>query len=278
MTAREVSSQLEVAVDAQTAFRAFTAEMDLWWVRGPINFYDAARAVAKVCEPGVGGRILEVYESGDPLEVARITAWEPGALVAWDSSVDDVRTEVRFTPTTSGTLVRVTATIPDGGADRGGTSYVRVVPPWFGAWCARRADAPRTPVELARLALAVYYPKPATAARWLADAFGLTPTNPIPESDSERAWIEFHVGNCSLLVFGLGPASGGPEPAPGGAPAAGTHVPWLFVDDLDAHFARAVARGADVVEGIGSHGYRAYVARDPDGYTWTIAQARPGMR
>ena len=201
MTAREVSSQLEVAVDARTAFRAFTTEMDLWWVRGPINFYDSSRAVAKVCEPGIGGRILEVYESGDPLEVARITAWEPGVLVAWDSSVDDVRTEVRFTP-----------------------------------------------------------------------------TNPIPDSDSERAWIEFHVGNCSLLVFGLDSAPGGPRPAPGGAPAAGTHVPWLFVDDLDAHFARAVARGADVVEGIGSHGYRAYVARDPDGYTWTIAQARPGMR
>jgi hypothetical protein len=30
--------------------------------------------------------------------------------------------------------------------------------------------------------------------------------------------------------------------------------------------------------GIHQHGYRAYVARDPDGYTWTIAQARPGMR
>src|SRR6516164_3750596 len=161
MSAPAMSRQLRVAVDAQTAFRAFTAEMDLWWVRGPINFFDAARAVAKVCEEGVGGRILEVYESGDPLEVARITAWEPGVLVAWDSSVDDVRTEVRFTPTPSGTLVRVTATIPDGGADRGGTSYVRVVPPWFGAWCARRADAPRTPAELARLAVAVYYPKPA---------------------------------------------------------------------------------------------------------------------
>ena len=75
MSERQVSSQVEVAVDASTAFRAFTGEMDLWWVRGPINFFDAARAVAKVCEPGVGGRILEVYESGDPLEVARITDW-----------------------------------------------------------------------------------------------------------------------------------------------------------------------------------------------------------
>ena len=286
---QSASSQVEVAVPAEVAFRAFTEEMDLWWVRGPINFFDAARAVAKVCEPGVGGRILEVYDSGDPLEVARITDWEPGALVAWDSSVDDVRTEVRFSPLPGGgTLVRVTATIPDGGADRGGTAFVRVVPPWFGAWCARRDGAPRTVTELARLAVAVYYPKPASAARWLADAFGLTPTNPLPSGEAAAGWIEFHVGNCSLLVFGLdagdvgsvGDGDGG-DGGDGGAGSGGggaTHVPWLFVDDLDAHFAHAVAHGAVVVEGIRQHGYRAYVARDPDGYTWTIAQARPGMR
>ncbi len=266
---RSVSSQVEVAVDAQTAFGAFTGEMDLWWVRGPVNFFDAARATAKLCEPGVGGRILEVYSGDDALEVARITAWEPGVRVAWDSAVDDVRTEVTFTPVCGGTLVRVTATIPDGGADRGGTSYTRVVPPWFGAWCARRPDAPRTPRELARLAVAVYYPKPASAARWLADAFGLVPTSPLPDSDDARGWIEFHVGNCSLLVFGSEPGAGS---------AVTTHVPWLFVDDLDAHFAQAASRGAVITEGIHQHGYRAYVARDPDGYTWTIAQARPGMR
>lgn len=276
MTERQVSSQVEVAVAPETAFRAFTEEMDLWWVRGPINFYDAARAIAKVCEPGVGGRILEVYESGDPLEVGRITVWRPGEVVAWDSSVDDVRTEVRFTPAAgAGTLVVVTATIPDGGADRGGTAYTRVVPQWFGPWCARRADAPRVPTELARLAVAVHYPKPASAARWLADAFGLTPVLKLPGDDAEGGWIEFHVGNCSLLVFGLDDAADG---AGRGAGAPATHIPWLFVDDLDAHFARAASHGATIVEGIHSHGYRAYVARDPDGYTWTIAQARPGMR
>ena len=275
MTEQQVSSQVEVAVAPETAFRAFTEEMDLWWVRGPINFYDAARAIAKVCESGVGGRILEVYESGDPLEIGRITVWRPGELVAWDSSVDDVRTEVRFTPGAGGgTLVVVTATIPDGGADRGGTSYTRVVPQWFGVWCARRDGAPRTATELARLAVAVYYPKPASAARWLADAFGLAPVLQLPGDDAEGGWIEFHVGNCSLLVFGLDDAADG---AGGGPGAPATHIPWLFVDDLDAHFARAVAHGATVVEGIHQHGFRAYVARDPDGYTWTIAQARPGM-
>lgn len=41
---------------------------------------------------------------------------------------------------------------------------------------------------------------------------------------------------------------------------------------------RTRSRGAVITEGIHQHGYRAYVARDPDGYLWTIAQARPGMR
>ena len=118
------------------------------------------------------------------------------------------------------------------------------------------------------LAVAVYYPKPAAAARWLADAFGLVPTNPIPDHDD--AWIEFHIGNSALLIFRTVPP-GSPAPAP-------THVPWIYVDDLDAHFAWAVSYSADTVEGLHQHGYHAYTARDPDGLTWMFAQASPGMR
>ena len=141
--ARTVSSEVTVGVDPRTAFVIFTDEMDLWWVRGPINFYDASRAIALRCEPGVGGRLLEVYDDtiGDALELGRITTWQPGERLAWSSSMDDVQTEVRFAPVREGTTVTVTATIPAGGADRGGTSWVRVVPHWLGAWCARRDAA-----------------------------------------------------------------------------------------------------------------------------------------
>jgi uncharacterized glyoxalase superfamily protein PhnB len=55
-------------------------------------------------------------------------------------------------------------------------------------------------------------------------------------------------------------------------------VPWIFVDDLDGHFARAQAGGATIVEGIHQHGYRAYVADDLEGNRWIFAQARPTMR
>jgi len=60
--------------------------------------------------------------------------------------------------------------------------------------------------------------------------------------------------------------------------AADTHVPWVFVDDLDAHLARAQAGGAEIVEDISSHGYRAYAARDLEGHRWTFAQAPPSVR
>ena len=275
--ARSVSSEVEVAVGPETAFRAFTDEMNLWWVRGPINFFDSARAVAEVCEPGVGGRILEVYDraAGDVLELARITAWRPGELLAWRSSVDDVRVEVTFSPIPAGTRVRVVATIPADGQDRGGTAWVRVTPAWFSAWCARRDTAPAEPADTGRLGLAVHYAKPVTAAHWLAAAFGFTsPSYLPPESDqagdTSYLWIEFRVGNCSLIIL----------PLQGDRPetAAASHVPWVFVDDLDAHFATAQAAGARIVEPIHQHGYRAYQAEDLEGNRWIFAQARPTMR
>jgi uncharacterized glyoxalase superfamily protein PhnB len=263
-----ISSEVEVAVDPATAFTAFTDEMDLWWKRGPINYYESWRVVAKKCEPGVGGRLLEVYDeaTGEGREVGRVTVWEPGARLAWQGTGDDVAIDVIFEPTAVGTLVRVEAQVPKDGHDRGGTSWVRVTPGWFGAWCAKRDTASHERSDLGRFGLAVYYTKPATAARWLANAFGFEGCDPLPDDENEP-WIEFHVANNSLMVFKMdGSVSEG---------AATTHVPWIFVDDVDAHLARAEAGGATIVQPIHEHGFRGYVAEDLEGHHWTFAQARP---
>ena len=272
MTDTSVASQVEIAVDPATAFAVFTDEIDLWWLRGPINNWDSARVVEMRCERGVGGRLLEIYDEAeaDWLELARITAWEPGARLAWKSLVDDVRIEVRFEAAGRGTRVRVEATIPARGRDAGGTSFVRVVPAWFGAWCAKRDHVPHELRDTARLGLAVYYARPGTAARWLHEAFGFEPAGSLPDAGDESGeWTEFRVGNCALMVFR------DEEPQP--ERASPTHVAWVFVDDLDAHFANATATGARIVQGIHQHGYRAYVAEDPEGHRWTFAQARPTM-
>lgn len=273
---RSRTSRVEVAVDPLTAFTAFTEELDLWWVRGPINAYDSGRLVAMRCEPGVGGRILEVYDAdtGDGLELARITAWEPGRHLAWQSSLDDVRIQVRFDPSPAGTIVELEATIPEGGQDRGGTSFIAVTPPWFGSWMRRRSSAAGEPHDLARFGLTLHYARPAAAARWLATAFGFESPNPLPEGDDPLSddkygfpWIEFHVGNCSLMIDLL---AGGPVDH-----SQVTHVPWVFVDGLEAHLTRARKMGATIVQDIESHGFTSYVALDIEGRSWRFVKARP---
>jgi uncharacterized glyoxalase superfamily protein PhnB len=267
---------VEVAADPLTTFTAFTDELDLWWVRGPINAYDTGRLVEMRCEPGVGGRILEVYdaESGNGLELARITVWEPGRRLAWKSSLDDVTIDVRFDPTATGTIVRLEATVSELGEDRGGSSFVSVTPSWFGAWMGRRDTAPREAHDLARVALTLHYARPAAAARWLADTFGFESPNTLPDGEDPLSddaygfpWIEFHVCNTSLVIE---PLAGPPVDH-----AQVTHVPWVFVDDLEAHLARARENGATIVQEIESHGFTSYVALDLEGRRWRFAQARP---
>jgi glyoxalase/bleomycin resistance protein/dioxygenase superfamily protein len=269
---RTRASEVEVAADPLTAFTAFTDELDLWWVRGPINAYDSGRLVEMRCEPGVGGRILEVYDapSGEALELARITVWEPGSRVAWKSSLDDVTIDVRFDPTSTGTRVRLEATVSEGGEDRGGSSFVRVTPAWFASWMGRRDTAPREPRELGRLALTLYYARPAAAARWLTEAFGFESPNgegTLVDDEHESPWIELRAGNASLILERLaGPPVDHTEL---------TYVPWVFVDGLEAHLAHAREHGVPIVQELQSHGFTSYEALDLEGRRWRFAQARP---
>lgn len=277
--ARSVSSEVEVAVDPATAFQAFTAEMDLWWARGPINFWgDSHRVVEVRCEPGVGGRIMEVYDhpGSDAVHVlGRITAWEPPARLCWDSTQDAVATEVSFTATVSGTLVRVVHTVPPGGEDRGGTAWSRVVPRWFGGWVSRRRHVRHEVVDVGRLSLGVRYAKPVAAARFLAEAFGLGSVEGLPEGEHDPGvgdgfhWIEFRIGDALVHVFPLEGERQGPQ----------THLPWIYVDDLDSHYRRAKDAGAVVVEEPHRFpGGILYVAADTEGNHWRFSQARPTQR
>ncbi len=275
---RSIEAEVEVATNPDTAFRAFTDELDLWWVRGPINHHAGGRVLAMRCEPGVGGRVLEVYDdsTGDALELARITAWEPGRRLAWQSSLDDVSTEVTFLAAGASTTVRVVARIPAGGVDRGGTSWIRVVPKWFGAWCEQRDAAPHKVRDIARLALGISYAKPAAAARWLAKVFGFESPDPLPEDldplpegEHGHPWIEFRVGNSSLMIFKLDEDGG---------VRVNTHVPWVYVKNIEEHLRRAEEQGATIIQKLDAPwGLPMYVAEDLEGNRWTFAQARPTM-
>ena len=269
MTDRSASATVEVAVEPMSAFVAFTDEIDFWWVRGPINFFDSGRAVAMRIEPGIGGRVLEIYDDAraDALELGRITHWQPGVRLAYRSAVDDTEVDVRFDEVEGGTRVRVTQTLLPGG-ERAFFFWPTVLR-WLVPWCDERDGARPAPREIARLSIALYYEDPAAAARWLARVFQLGSWSGIPAEGEDASWIELHHGNVAVLLFGLD------GHRVRGAPV--THVPWAYVDDVDAHFAHAKAAGATIVSDIEEHGYRSYTADDLEGHRWTFVQARPTM-
>lgn len=269
MTGRSASAAVTVGVDPSRAFGAFTDEIDSWWVRGPINFFDAARAVAMRIEPGVGGRVLEIYDDarGDALELGRITVWAPGVQLTYRSLVDDTEVDVRFDAVQGGTRVSVTQTLLADG-ERALFFWPNVLR-WLVPWCERADGSSPAPREIARLSVALYYEDPSGAARWLARVFQLGSWSGIPAEGEEPEWIELHHGNVAVILFRLSGHRAGDSHM--------THMPWAYVDDLDAHFAHARAAGATIVSGIEHRGYRAYTAEDLEGRRWTFAQGRPTM-
>ncbi|MFF0344258.1 VOC family protein [Kribbella sp. NPDC004875] len=264
MTELSATASVEVAVDPPTAFEAFTAEIDQWWLRNPINFFDSSRVIAMRIEPGVGGRVLEVY-ADDALELAVVTDWEPGSRLGYRSSVDDTETRVDFEAIDGGTRVTVVQSLitEDGKAFYFWPRVIR----WLPDWVERRASAAGAPREIGRLSIALYYDDPGAAARWLHEVFGLTSWDTLPAEGEKAMWIELHVGSAAVLLFER------TEPRP----STTDHNIWVYVDDLDAHFAHARDNGAKILQEIHEHGYRCYEAEDLEGRRWTFLQARPTM-
>jgi hypothetical protein len=108
-----VTAFVEVAVDPATAFEVFTDEIDAWYQRGPHSWRFPDRAVGIRCEPGVGGRLLEVHDEAEGVgfEFGRITVWDPGARLVFTDLTSSVppapvtEVEVRFEAAPGGTRV-----------------------------------------------------------------------------------------------------------------------------------------------------------------------------
>jgi hypothetical protein len=104
-----------VKIDAGTAFRVFTEEIDLWWRRGPKFRFGGARRGVLQFEPGAGGRLFEQFDGpGKPVyEVGKVLVWEPGARLVvewWIQNLEPAQrteVEVRFEPGEGGTRVTV---------------------------------------------------------------------------------------------------------------------------------------------------------------------------
>jgi uncharacterized protein YndB with AHSA1/START domain len=105
-----------LAVPPAEAFRVFTEEIDLWWRRGR-RFRNAPGERGIVCiEPGVGGRLFESFETDAGERVVpmgQVRVWEPAQRLVFEwravnfAPHEHTEVEVRFEPTSLGTLVTV---------------------------------------------------------------------------------------------------------------------------------------------------------------------------
>lgn len=52
---------------------------------------------------------------------------------------------------------------------------------------------------------------------------------------------------------------------------------YAVVEDIDVHYARAVAEGAEILRPLADtdYGAREYTARDPEGHLWSFGTYRP---
>ena len=259
----QMTETIDVDVDPMTAFSVFTDEFDEWWGRGPIDAYDSWRLVERRIEGGVGGRLVEDY-GDDELVLGTITVWEPGERLAWRAD-RNVTIEVTFEAVASGTRVKVTGTAPDGVDATAQLSMLRVAPKRLPRHLERRAHGVASP-DYGRFHLALRSATPAATARWLTEVFQLEPATDLPEEEGppDYTWIEMRIGSSFIVLWGGG-----------GSP--GTDLPFVYVDDLDAHLKHSEAAGATIVSPITEHGFRSYTVADCEGRHWVFAQAGPRL-
>src|SRR5690349_9336602 len=105
----------------------------------------------------------------------------------------------------------------------------------------------------------------ASALDWYKKALGATEVVRAPGPDGKIIHAEIRIGNSPIMLND--PMMGGKGPkALGGSPAS----LWLYVDDCDALFNRAVAAGAQVKMPLTDQfwGDRSGTIADPHGYQW----------
>jgi PhnB protein len=117
------------------------------------------------------------------------------------------------------------------------------------------------------------YEDAAAAIEWLSSAFGFRERYRIADADGTVTHAELELGDGLVMLGHPGPAYRNPKSL-----GQTTQLVHVYVDDVDAHFARAVAAGATIVcaPADQSYGDRRYDVEDPEGHRWSFAQALPG--
>jgi uncharacterized glyoxalase superfamily protein PhnB len=136
-----------------------------------------------------------------------------------------------------------------------------------------------TPPGWPRISSALYYEDPAAAIDWLCDAFGFEVQLKVEGEGGEIVHSELTFGGGLVMVGGEKPERLPFAKPPAKVSGANTQNMMVYVDDAEAHCARARAKGAVIVREPEVHDYgddhwadRGYECRDLGGHHWWFYQ------
>lgn len=113
---------------------------------------------------------------------------------------------------------------------------------------------------------------------WLCEAFGFEKHLVVPGDGGTIAHAQLVFGNGMVMLGSARDDEFGKLQQPlSSADSAVSSSPYVIVNDVDAHHARAVKAGARVVMPLKDEDYggRGYSCRDPEGYVWSFGSYDP---
>ena len=113
------------------------------------------------------------------------------------------------------------------------------------------------------------YEDVATAIDWLSRAFGLEERLRFTDDEGTVTHAELTIGGGEVFLGHPGSDYRNPRDLD-----AFTHLVHVYVQDVDAHHARAVEAGAPIRGELQDtpYGDRRYDTEDPEGHRWSFAQ------
>ena len=131
---------------------------------------------------------------------------------------------------------------------------------------------PNPPSDMPRVTPHLFYDDVGAAVDWLSNAFGFPVRLRMTDDKGMVVHGELEIGPESLVMLGLteeNPAWTSPKTFDGKI----SQRLYIFVDDVDAHYARAKAAGAIIHRDIDDQfwGDRCYECIDPEGHRWKFA-------
>ena len=114
------------------------------------------------------------------------------------------------------------------------------------------------------------YQNAPAAIIWLEKAFGFKRQMEVPGPDGTIAHAQLALGPGVIML-------GSAHDDPNNAWAAERIGVYVYVENLDEHFARAKGAGAQIVRELKDtpYGSREYSVKDPEGFLWSFGTYRP---